>query len=264
MSTVTPHGRKPLSADALFHVVRSGFADIPAPRCADVDMALTETRMSAFARFALKAPSLLAFDKERAEGNVHTISGIPRVPCDPSMRERLAPRSPTGLRPVLQSVLRQLQRGKALEARVLLEGHSLLALDGTGYFSSSTMHGASGWHTGPRHGAVTSAQQMVGAASIHPDVRAVVPLRPAPIGQDDGMDTKDWERHAAQRWGVQRRQDPPPLPFLVTEASLRAHAPPIETRHHHDRHSILGVKEGAHPFLFQQRQAAEHAGRVTP
>ena len=29
--------------------------------------------MSAFAMFSLKAPSLLAFDKERAEGNLHTI-----------------------------------------------------------------------------------------------------------------------------------------------------------------------------------------------
>ena len=45
--------------------------------------------MSAFAMFSLKAPSLLAFDKERAEGNLHTIYGIERVPCDTHMREIL-------------------------------------------------------------------------------------------------------------------------------------------------------------------------------
>ena len=50
--------------------------------------------MSAFAMFSLKAPSLLAFDKERAEGNLHTIYGIQRVPCDTYMRERLDPVSP--------------------------------------------------------------------------------------------------------------------------------------------------------------------------
>jgi hypothetical protein len=64
MSIVTPQVRKHLSADALFHIVRSGFANIPDPRCADVDISLTETLMSAFAMFSLKAPSLLAFDKE--------------------------------------------------------------------------------------------------------------------------------------------------------------------------------------------------------
>jgi hypothetical protein len=263
MSIVTPHVRKHLSADALFHVVRSGFADIPDPRCADVDISLTDTLMSAFAMFSLKAPSLLAFDKERAEGNLHTIYGIHRVPCDTYMRERLDPLSPKWLRPVFKSVFRQLQRGKALEELVFLEGHYLLALDGTGYFSSSTIHCASCLHTVHRNGAVTYAHQMLGAAIIHPDVRAVIPLMPEPIGQDDGMDKNDCERNAAKRFVVKLRQDHPHLKFIVTEDSLSSNAPHIETLQHHDLHYILGVKEGDHTFLFQQIQAAEHAGRVT-
>jgi len=125
MSIVTPHVRKHLSADALFHVVRSGFADIPDPRDADVDISLTDTLLSACAMFALKAPSLLAFDKERTESNLHTIYGIQRVPCDTYMRERLAPLAPKWLRPGFKNVFRHLQRGKALEERVFLDGHSL-------------------------------------------------------------------------------------------------------------------------------------------
>jgi hypothetical protein len=80
--------------------------------------------MAAFAMFSLKAPSLLAFDKERAEGNVHTIYGLRRVPCDTHMRAILAPVSPKVLRPVCTSVCRQWQRGKALEPRAFLDGHS--------------------------------------------------------------------------------------------------------------------------------------------
>jgi hypothetical protein len=99
--------------------------------------------MSAFAMVSLTAPSLLAFDKERAEGNLHTIYGIQRVPCDPYMREILDLVSPKGLRPVFTSVFRQLQRGKALEALTFLDGHYLLALDGTESFSSKTIHCAS-------------------------------------------------------------------------------------------------------------------------
>ena len=262
MSMVAPKERKHLSADALFHLVRSGFAHIPDPRCEEVDISLTDTLMSAFAMFSLKAPSLLAFDKERAEGNLHTVYGIQHVPCDTYMRERLDPVSPKWLRPVFKSVFRQLQRGKALEEMVFLDGHYLLALDGTGYFSSTTIHCASCLHTVHRNGSVTYAHQMLGAAIIHPDVRVVIPLMPEPIGKYDGTDKNDCERNAAKRFVVKLRQDHPHLKFIVTEDSLSSNAPHIETLQQHDLHYILGVKEGDHAFLFQQIQAAEHAGHV--
>jgi hypothetical protein len=89
MSIVTPQGRKHLSADALFRLVQSGFASLPDHRVGETEIALTDALMSAFAMFFLKAPSLLAFDKERAEGNLHAIYGIERVPCDTHMREIL-------------------------------------------------------------------------------------------------------------------------------------------------------------------------------
>ena len=263
MSIVAPKERKHLSADALFHLVRSGFATIPDPRGDDVDISLTDALMSAFAMFSLKAPSLLAFDKERAEGNLHTIYGIERVPCDTRMREILDPVSPKWLRPVFKSVFRQLQRGKALEAMAFLDGHYLLALDGTGYFSSQTIHCASCLHKVHRNGSVTYTHQMLGAAIIHPDMRAVIPLMPEPIGKHDGTGKNDCERNAAKRFIIKLRQDHPHLKFIVTEDSLSSNAPHIETLHNHALHYILGVKEGDHAFLFQQVAAAEHAGRVT-
>ena len=107
MAIVAPKGRKHLSADALFRLVHTGFDSIPDYRPVDADISLTDALMSAFAMFSLKAPSLLAFDKERAEGNVHTIYGIQRVPCDTHRREILDPVSPESLRPVFKRVLTQ-------------------------------------------------------------------------------------------------------------------------------------------------------------
>ena len=49
----------------------------------------------------------------------------------------------------------------------------------------------------------------------------------------------------------------------MTEDSLSSNAPHIETLHAHGLRSILGVKDGDHAFLFEQVQAAEHAGHVT-
>jgi len=54
MSIVAPKARKQLSADALFRLVRSGFATIPDHRCDEVDISFTEALMSAFAMFSLK------------------------------------------------------------------------------------------------------------------------------------------------------------------------------------------------------------------
>ena len=263
MASVAPKARKHLSADALFRLVHTGFDHIPDYRPADVDIALPDVLMSAFAMFSLKAPSLLAFDKERAEGNLHTIYGIQRVPCDTYMREILDLVSPKWLRPVFTSVFRQLQRGKALEPMVFLDGHYLVALDGTEYFSSKTIHCASCLHRVHRNGSITYTHQMLGAAIIHPDQRAVIPLMPEPIVNRDGTAKNDGERTAAKRFVAKLRQDHPHLKCIVTEDSLSSNAPHIATLQAYDLHYILGVKEGDHAYLFQQVQAAEHAGRVT-
>jgi Transposase DDE domain len=260
---VAPKGRKHLSADALFGIVRSGFADIPDYRLTDTDITLADALMSAFAMFSLKAPSLLAFDKERAEGNVATIYGMQRVPCDTRMREILDPVSPESFRPLFKSVLQQWPRGKALEAMMCLDGHYLLALDGTGYFSSKTIHCASWLHTVHRNGAITYYHQMLGAAILHPEKREVIPLMPEPIVKQDGTDNNDCERNAAKRFVAQLRQDYPHLKFIVTEDSLSSNAPHIQTLQDHDLRYILGVKAGDHAFLFQQVQVTEQAGGVT-
>ena len=90
-----------------------------------------------------------------------------------------------------------------------------------------------------------------------------MPLMPEPMMHRDGTDKNDGERHAAQRFVAKLRQDHPHLKCIVTEDSLSANAPHIETLQHYELHYILGVKEGDHASLCQPVQAAEHAGRVT-
>ncbi len=263
MALVAPRERKHLSADALFSVVRSGFAAIPDYRLSDTEISLTDALMAAFALFSLKSPSLLAFDKHRVEGNLGTIYAIDHVPCDTQMREILDPVSPESVRPLFRSVFGQLQRGKALEAMMFLDDYSLLALDGTEYFSSKTIHCASCLHKVHRNGSITYYHQMLGAALVHPDQRAVIPLMPEPIVKQDGTGKNDCERNAAKRFIAKLRKDHPHLKFIVTEDSLSSNAPHIETLHAHGLHYILGVKDGDHAYLFAQVQAAEQAGRVT-
>jgi hypothetical protein len=263
MGLVVPKSRKHLCADALLRAVQDVFCQVPEHRKGDPDIPLGDALMSAFAMFSLKSPSLLAFDKVRAEDNLQRIYGIGRVPCDTAMREILDPVDPQDLRPAFKTVFRRLQRGKALEEMVFVEGHYLLALDGTGYFSSNEIHCDSCLETHHRNGTVTYSHQMLGAALIHPDKREVIPLMPEPIVKLDGSEKNDCERNAAKRFVTEFRRDHPHLKVIVTEDSLSSNAPHIETLRAHDMRYILGVKEGDHAFLFQQVAQAEQAGRVT-
>ena len=221
MAICAPAVRKHLSADALFGLLRTGLADLADHRPGTPDIALTDALMSAFAMFSLKSPSLLAFDQERTAGNLQRVYGMKRVPCDTAMREILDPVKPQYLRPLFKDIFCALQRGQALEEMVFVERHYLLALDGTGYFSSQQIHCASCLEQHHRNGTITYSHQMLGAALIHPDRREVIPLMPEPIVKQDGTEKNDCERGAAKRWIVKLRQDHPHLKLIVTEGIVK-------------------------------------------
>lgn len=263
MGLIAPQARKHLCADALFGLLRSDFAKVPDHRKNGREITLTDALMSGFAMFSLKCPSLLDYDKQRADANLKTIYGIQRAPCDSSMREILDPLAPELLRASFKSVFRQLQRGKALEEMVFFQGCYLLALDGTGCFSSQKIHCKSCLEKHHRDGSTTYSHHMLGAALIHPERREVIPLMPEPIVKQDGTKKNDCERNAAKRFITKLRHDHPHLKFIVTEDGLSSNAPHIETLHDYACHYILGVKEGDHTYLFEQVRAAEEERRVT-
>jgi hypothetical protein len=167
---------------------------------------------------------LLAFDKERTEDNLQRVYGLGRIPWETSMRATLDPVKPEPRRPACKGGLRQLQRGKALEEMVFVDAHYLLALDGTGYFSSTAIHWDAGLAQHQRHGRVTYAPQRLGGALIHPDKRAVLPLLPEPLVKQDGPENKDGARNAAKRFVSQCRQHHPHGTGMGPADSLRSPA----------------------------------------
>ena len=98
-----------LSADALLGVVRAEFEQVPDQRAENASLALADALMSGYALFALKAPSLLAFEERRTtDRNLHPIFKIGQVPCDTQMRTLLDDVEPANLRPVYRHVHREL------------------------------------------------------------------------------------------------------------------------------------------------------------
>ena len=95
MSIVAPPVRKHRSADALFRLVRSGFASLPDHCLDDTELALTDALMSAVALCSLKASSLRSFD-------CVCLSPLPASAGSPSRRRRPSP-DPSGLSPAVRA-----------------------------------------------------------------------------------------------------------------------------------------------------------------
>ncbi len=255
--------RKHLNADALFSTVQLGLQEIPDHRPGEVKISLVDTLMSGFAMFSLKDPSLLAFDARRRSTthNLHSIYRIGTIPCDTSVREILDGVDPNDLRPLFKDVFRQIQRGKALEKMVFLDGYYLLNLDGTGFYSSEKVSSEACLKKVRKNGKTLYYLQMLGAAIVHPDYKEVIPLCPEMIVKQDGNTKNDCERNAAKRFFEDLRREHPHLPLIVNEDALSPNAPHIKELQRHDLRFILVVKPGDHGFLFDYVDQAAKEGK---
>jgi len=244
--------RKHLNADVLFKAVRRSFDRIDDPFPGDPKITLPDALMSAFAMFSLKSPSLLAFDRVRMaeEHNLKSVYGINQIPCDSQMRTRLDEIDPDCIRSAHKAVFSRVQRGKALEEMIFMEGYYLVSIDGTGYFSSEKLYSPSCLEKrSSKTGKSTYYLQTLGAAIVHPDRREVISLPPEPIRKQDGQDKNDCERNACRRWLHKFRHDHPHLKVIVVEDGLSPNAPHIRDLTEYRCRFILGLKEGDHAYL---------------
>ncbi len=256
---------KNLSADGLFGLVRKEFEKIKEHRIMNIEIALSDALMSGFALFALKDPSLLAFDQRRAKPeNLQQVFGIENIPSDTQMRTILDGVEPEGLRPVYKKVFQALQRGEFLEKMRFMNKYYLASMDGTGYFNSKKVHcEACLERKNKQTGEITYTHQMLGIALVHPDHKVVIPLMPEPIIKQDGVEKNDCERNAGKRLLGHVHQDHPHLPLVIIEDALSANAPHIKAIKSYNYRFILGVKPGDHAYLFNYVEQAQTEGETT-
>lgn len=261
---MNPHSpRQHLCADGLVRLVRAELANVPEDR-KDPRVPLVDALMAGYALFALKSPSLLAYE-EYSRGNAFNLAslfGIQQILSDTQMRTLLDPVDPQILRPAFTSIFRQLQRGKALEPFVFWRGHYLLASDGTTYHSSTKIHCPCCLEKKSRNGIVTYYHQMLGLALVHPDHKEVIPLCPEPIVKQDGNAKNDCERNATRRALEHFRREHPHLKTIFVEDALSANAPHLDDLKAANVRFLLGIKPGSHVHLFEQMEHAYQEGHA--
>ena len=210
--------------------------------------------------FLLKFPSLLDFDRqarsvETIRWNLRSLFGVREAPSDFGLRKRLDSLDPRSLRKAFKRVFRQLQRGKGLEGYGYWQGHYLLSVDGTGTFSSSSVHCAKCCEKHRRDGSTEYYHELL-AAVVHPEYREVFPLAPEPIRKSDEASKNDCERNAARRLIADVRREHPHLPLIVLEDGLASNGPHIKHLQEHGMRFILGAKRGDHAALFGELESS--------
>lgn len=264
--------RKALSAPGLWRTTRSYFERcVTDPRTKGSenkrDFSLVDCLMSASAMFSLKFPSLLQFDQHaRAEGNIRhnlkALFGVERAPSDTQMREILDPVFPKEIRGLFKILFARLQRGKLLEEFVYLNDSYLVALDGTGCFSSQTISCKNCCEKQHKDGSKTYYHQLLSGVLVHPEKKGVIPFAPEPIIKADGLAKNDCERNAAERFLRDLRREHPHLKIIITEDGLSSNAPHIQTLRELHFNFILGCKPGDHKSLFEFVEGNEKVGEM--
>lgn len=254
-----------LNADTLYASIRGDFANVRDHRANNSSIPLPDALMAGFAMFSLKDPSLLAFEKRRQDepDSLHDVFGIGRIPSDSQMRSILDPLSVKELRRPFKSIFAQLQRGKVLEKMTWLGGYHLLALDGTGIYTSEKMGSDYCLRKRKRNGKEEYYQQMFAGAFVHPERSEVIPTCPEMIVKQDGSRKNDCERNAAKRYLADFRREHPHLKTIVIEDGLASNGPHIRELDKHDLRYILGAKPKDHEYLYQLVDKAVESGEVT-
>lgn len=199
--------KKQLSARGMLKKIHSIFKQIPEAsrdtRGLKPKISITDCLMSGLALFGLKFPSLLQFDtaqdEEIIKHNLKALYHVQEAPSDTYMRERLDIIDPLYIRAAFTAIFSFLQRGKFLEDYKFLDKYLIVACDGTGLFSSDTIHCENCCKKQHKDGTITYYHQMLGAVIVHPDHKEVFPLCPEPISKTDGSTKNDCEQNAMKR-----------------------------------------------------------------
>ena len=259
---------KPLSFDTLRAILTDTFAQLPDPRTGqNVQYRMQEVALAAFSVFFMQSPSFLAFqrDMQRHKGrnNAQSLFGIDQIPSDPQIRNLLDPIAPEHLRAPFWAIVQRLMEDETVSETFDHDVGWLCSLDGTQYFSSTTLHCPQCSVTAQDDTRRYAHTALIPVLSS-PESRAVLALEPEFIVPQDGTSKQDCERRAADRW-VERnasRFDGRQVTLLADD--LHCNQPFCERLLANGLHFILSCKPESHTTLYEEVRLLDKIDGVTP
>ena len=233
---------------------------------ANTQYSMHDFAMSAFAVFFCQSPSFLAFQTlmQQTQGinNGETMFGIQKLPTDNQVRNMLDPVDPMLLRPVFASTLGYLQQHEVIDSFRSFADTLLIALDGTGYFYSESIHCRLCTVAHHRDGRTTYSHSVLMPAVVKPGCPQVIALEPEFIVPQDGHKKQDCERVAAKRWIETLAQQYRPLGITLLGDDIYACQPMIEKVLGQEMNYIFVAKPSSHKYLYEELESMEKLGEL--
>ena len=165
---------------------------------------MEDVALGAFSVFFTQSPSFLAHQTAMAEtkskNNAQTLFGIQNIPTDNHIRDLLDAVPPQRVFPMFERIIAALDELGHLQAFHAVNDQLLIALDGTQYHSSNTIHCDNCSVKNHRNGKTSYSHTVVTPVIVSPTQKRILPLAPEFITPQDGHDKQDCETAAAKRW----------------------------------------------------------------
>lgn len=221
--------------------------------------------LAAFSVFFMQLPSFLAYQRlmqqQRGRNNAHSLFGVQRIPSDPEIRNLLDPLGAQDVRAPFWAILDLLDEAGYL-ADYRYAGSTLLSLDGTGYFSSRTIH-CDNCSTAVHGDTTYYSHSVLLPALVQPGKAEILVLEPEFITPQDGAEKQDCERNAAKRWLERNAVHLAGRHITVLADDLHCNQPSCQEMVRHGLDFIMTCKPDSHPTLYEEVNALSTSGAVS-
>jgi len=194
-----------LNFDNMVQQLYSAAGSFPDKRTGkNLTYSIEDVAMGAFSVFFTQSPSFLAFqkamEKTKGKSNAQTMFGMNKIPCDNHIRDILDEVDPSHVFPIFSNIFSGIKKSGILDTFRCINDNILIALDGTQYFSSNTIHCENCSTKKHRNGKITYFHSAITPVVVVPGNEKVISLEPEFVTPQDGHTKQDCENAAAKRW----------------------------------------------------------------
>ena len=212
--------------------------------------------LGAFGIFFTQSPSFLEYQRRlqhtKGHHNAQSLFGVEHIPCDNQVRTLLDPLTPSHLDPVFMAVFKGLEQHRLLDHYRVLGDQLLVALDGTTYFSSKTIHCPNCLTRQLANGHTLSYHSAITPVIVCPGRPEVIALPPAYIMPQDGQAKQDCEQGAGKRWRRKHAKAVAPHQVTFLGDDLYSKQPFCALALQQGFHFILTCKPDSHATLYER------------
>ena len=191
-----------------------------------------------------------AMKSAKGRSNAERLFGLHDLPSDNQIRNLLDPVSPKHLGPIYRHIFQALDGAGVLQ-RYRSHAHQLLvAMDGTQYFTSKTIHCPNCSQRVLSNGQTQYFHSVLTPVVVQPGNPHVLALEPEFIVPQDGHEKQDCEINAAKRWLEQHGDFYAQYDVTVLGDDLYSRQPFCQALRDHHLHFILVCKPESHEHLY--------------